>query len=96
VELVVGPGVEGEDAVVVDAEDPHVIAGEKRKAGLMAVVGQEELARGGDAAPGAADGAAAEEGFWGEAHENLPDDDIFREAAAASRSCRRVLRHGRR
>jgi hypothetical protein len=99
-ELVVlggGPAVQGEDVVVVDAEDPRVVAGENRKAGLVGVVGEEEVAGAGDAAPGAADGAAAEERFWGQADEDLPEDDLVWEvAAAASRSCPCGVSHGRR
>jgi hypothetical protein len=90
-----GPWVEGEDVVVVDAADPRVAAGENGKAGLVVVVGEEEIAGGGYAAPGAADGAAAEEGFWGEADEDLPDDDLFQEAAPASRCCSCGLGLGR-
>jgi hypothetical protein len=58
------------------------------------MVGEEEVAGGGDAAPGATDGAAAEEGFWGEAGEDLPDGELVREAPEERhRSCYCVLRH---
>jgi hypothetical protein len=80
-----GPRVEGEDIVALDTADPRVVAGENGKAGLVVVVGEEEIAGGGDAAPGAADGAAAEEGFSGEADEDLPDDDLVREAGEERR-----------
>jgi hypothetical protein len=92
-ELVVGgPAVEGED---VSAE--ALVCADDREGGLPAVVRQEEVAGGDGAAPCVAYGAAAEEGFWGEANEDLPDDDLLREAAAATNgSCHCGLLHGSR
>jgi hypothetical protein len=91
-----GPVVERVDVFI--AAGAVFIAGDDGEIGLAAVVGQEEVTGGGGASPGAADGAAAKEGFWGEANEDLPDDDLLREAAAERRrssfSC--GLRHGRR
>jgi hypothetical protein len=77
----VGQGVEG---IVVD----------EGEGGLVRVVSEEEVAGGGGAAPGAADGAAAEEGLGGQADEDLPDGDFFRDAAVERRSyCHCGLRH---
>ena len=62
----------------------------------MDMVGEEEVAGGGYAAPGTADGAAAEEGFGGQAEEDLPDGDLVwdsREEWCRS-CCTRGLRHG--
>jgi hypothetical protein len=45
----------------------------------------------------AADGPAAEEGFVGQAEEDLPDENLIREAGVERRrSCSCGLRHGRR
>jgi hypothetical protein len=85
VELVVlsgGPVVEGEHVVVVDTEDPRFVAGEDGEAWLASVVCQEEVAGGGDCAPGAADGAAAQEVLGGQAHEDLEAEDLLRDAEA--------------
>ena len=57
--------VEGEDVTVT-------VAGEDGQGGLASVVGLEESVVGGGAAPVAADGAAAEDGFGVEADEDLP------------------------
>ena len=61
-------------------------------------MGEEEVAGGGGAAPDAADGAAAEEGFGGQADEDLPDGDVIGEAREERRRCCCAcgLRHGRR
>jgi hypothetical protein len=54
---------------VVEADDGcgvSAFAGvEEKDGGLSAVVGEEEIAGGGGAAPVPADGPAAEDGFWG-------------------------------
>ena len=86
-----GPVVEGEEVTVP-------VVGGDGECGLACVVGQEEATGGGGAAPGAADGAAAEEGFGGQADEDLPDEDLIREAGVERRGlfCARGLRHGRR
>jgi hypothetical protein len=58
------------------------------------MVRQKEVAVGGGAAPGAAGGAATEEGFGGKTNEDLPDGDRLREAAVERRrtcSCGRRL-----
>jgi hypothetical protein len=100
VELVVvggGPVVEGEHVVVVDAVDPRFVAGEDGEAGLVAVVCQEEVAGGGDCAPGAADGAAAEQVFGWQADKDLLDDDLIEESREERpRSNCYGRRHGRR
>ena len=66
--------VPGDHGLVVEDDDIFAdflavfLAGDDGEVGLVAVVGQEEFTGGGDAQPG----AAAEEGCWGEADENLP------------------------
>jgi hypothetical protein len=83
------PVIEGEDVLVAGAS--VLGAGDARddgKRALAGMVGEEEVAGAGDPAPGATDGAAAEEGLWGEADEDLPEGDLLREAAAGRRrSC---------
>lgn len=56
-------------------------AGDDGEGGLVVVVGEEEVAGGGGEAPSATDGAASEEGFGGQADEDLPYHDLIREAA---------------
>ena len=77
--------LEGEDVLAVFAVALFVVAVEEGEAGLAGVVGEEEVAGGGGAAPGGADGAAAEDGFRGQADEDLPDDDLVRDAAVERR-----------
>ena len=74
-----GPVVEGEDVKAVDAKD-KLVSDQNGEGGLEGVVRQEEAASGGDVAPGATDGAVAEEGFGVEADEDLPNDDLVWEA----------------
>ena len=94
-----GDGVE-EPAPAVDGEDVAVsAAGEDGEGGLVAVVGEEEVAGGGEAAPCAAHQAAAEEGFGGKPYQDVPDDEDLREGDAGAErrreSCRRRRRrHG--
>jgi hypothetical protein len=84
--------IEGDEVFVAGAEFG---IGDDGEAPLAGVVGLEEGARRGGAAPGAADGAATEERFRREADEDLPDDHLLREAAVETRrSCRRG--HSRR
>jgi hypothetical protein len=79
------PGLRGGGPVVEGAEvAPWAWAlafGEEDEAegGLVAVVCQEEVAGGGEAAPGAADGPAAQEVLGGQAHEDLQGEDLLRE-----------------
>jgi hypothetical protein len=91
----------GDPCSVVQGYDVYGRAGvvlvQEWESGLVAVVGEEEVAGGGSVAPGAADGAAAEEGLGGQADEYLPDGDLIGEAAVERRrSCSCGLRHGRR
>lgn len=53
--------VEGDDVCSVSA----FVGVEEKDGRLSAVVGEEEIAGGGGAAPAVADGAAAEDGFGG-------------------------------
>lgn len=87
VELIDSLVVERKDVLVVD--DAAVLgAGENGEGRLVAVVGKEKLAGGGDPEPTAADGAATEEGIWREADEYLPNEDLLRETAERRRpSC---------
>ncbi|KAI5013666.1 hypothetical protein ZWY2020_037686 [Hordeum vulgare] len=75
------PVVEGGDlqgaANLVVSVAGEVAGVDEGAGGLAVVVG----AVGGGCAPGAADGAAAEERFGGQADEDFPDDDLFRDAA---------------
>lgn len=75
--------VNGFDAVVNKPQlvvvSSHVAdEGEKAPLRLAAVVGEEEGAVGGDAAPCLADGAGQEDGFRRQQEENLRED-LFRE-----------------
>ena len=83
-------------AAVVHGVDPSLLGfsgGEERERGLAAAVGEEELGIGGESvAPGAADGAAPEYGFRGQARKDLPDDEILGERGHAAGR----FRHGRR
>jgi hypothetical protein len=89
-----GPVVNGENVSVVPVG--LLVSVYDGEGGLPAVVLQEEVAGGGDAAPGTADGAAAEERFWWEADEYLPDYDLIEEAGEERRrSCCYGHRHGR-
>lgn len=86
-----GPEVEGEEILAA------VHAGCDGEAQLVAVVREEEVAGGGEAAEGAADGTAAEEGLRRQEDEDLPHDDLLWEEGAARRGrSSRSLRHGRR
>jgi hypothetical protein len=59
-------------------------------------VGEEEVAGRGGEAPSATDGAAAEDGFGGQAEEDLPYQDLIREAPIEKlRSWSCGLPHGR-
>jgi hypothetical protein len=100
-----GDGMElvggGDPSPVVQGYDVYgrakVVLVQEWESGLVAVVGEEEVAGGGGVAPSAADGAAAEEGLGGQADEYLPDGDLIGEAAVERRrSCSCGLRHGRR
>ena len=85
--------VEGGDVCEEAAAVVEIVDVGEREGGLAGVVGEEEVAGGGGAAPGTADGTAAEEVFGGQADEDLPDGDLVREAAEERRRC--GLRHGR-
>jgi hypothetical protein len=67
---------------------------EQRERRLAPVVGKEEIGGGGEAAPGAADQAAAENVLGRKANKYLPRQDLLREGgregghAAAARPCR--------
>jgi hypothetical protein len=94
-----GPVIQGKEFIVagrgvVILESGDGFTADNGEGRLAAMVGEEEVVGGGGAAPSAADRAATEEGFWGEADEDLPDDDLLREAAAGRR--RSCVRHGRR
>ena len=78
--------IEGEEVFVVTYG-----AGDNGEGWLAIVVGKEEIGGGCGVAPGTANGAAAEEGCWGQTDEDLPDDNLLREA---SFPC--DLGHGRR
>lgn len=84
--------VEGND--VLGADGAAFITVEEVEGGLAGVMGQEEVVGGGHVAPGKADGAAAEEVLGGQANEDLPDDDLLREATKGCCHC--GLRHGHR
>ena len=74
-----GPVVKGEDvAAAIFVSAAIFVAVCEGEAGLATVVSQEELAGGGRTSPGAAHGAAAEEWFRGQTHEDLPDDNLLR------------------
>lgn len=61
----------------------------------MGMMGEEEIVGKGDAVPGVADGAAAEECFGRQADEDLPYHDLLREATEGRRrSCPCGLGHG--
>jgi hypothetical protein len=75
------PVVQGYDVYGRDDATVGVGLVEEWESGLAVVVGEEEVAGGGGAAPGVANGAAAEEEFGGQTDEDLPDDDLIREAA---------------
>ena len=82
---------------VVQGVDPSLIrvrvpGGDERERGLATVVGEEELGVGGEsAAPGAADGAAPEEGLHRQTRQDLPDNEILGEPGAAAAA---AGRHG--
>jgi hypothetical protein len=81
-ELVVGGLViEGEELFVVSSGVFVSEFGEDDdgEGWLAIVVGMEEIEGGGGAAPGTANGAAAEEGFRGKTDEDLPDDNLLRD-----------------
>lgn len=61
-----------------------VVFGEESEGegGLAAVVRQEDVAGGGEAAPGVADGVAAQEVLGGQARQDLEAEDLLREADA--------------
>lgn len=60
------------------------------------MVRKEKIAGGGGTVPGAADGAATEEGSGGQADEDIPYDDLLWEATEERRrSCRCGPSHGR-
>jgi len=87
---------------VVQGVDPSLMrvrvpgGGEERERGLAAVVGEEEFGVGGEpAAPGAADGAAPEEGLHRQTRQDLPDNEIVGEpGAAAGRFCHGIVAIG--
>jgi hypothetical protein len=94
-----GPVIEGKEFVVagrgvVILESGDGFTPDNGEGRLAAMVGEEEVAGGGGAAPSAADRAATEKGFCREADEDLPDDNLLREAAAGRR--RFCHCHGRR
>ena len=79
---------------VVQCVDPSLMrvpvpVGEERERGLATVVGEEEFGVGGEPeAPGAADGAAPEEGLHRQTRQDLRDNEILGElGAAAGRFC---------
>jgi hypothetical protein len=79
-ELVVGGSViEGEELFVVSSGVSEFGEDDDGEGWLAIVVGMEEIEGGGGAAPGTANGAAAEEGFRGKTDEDLPDDNLLRE-----------------
>jgi hypothetical protein len=75
---------------VIQGVDPSLMrvrvpGGEERERGLAAVVGEEEFGVGGEAAaPGAADGAAPEDGLRRQTRQDLPDNEILGEPGATS------------
>jgi hypothetical protein len=71
--IVGSPVVEGEEVSVVGVLE----AGRDGETGLPAMVGQEEFAGGGGVSPGAAHGAATEEGFRGQKDEDLPYGNLL-------------------
>jgi hypothetical protein len=54
-------------STVVEGDDLYAAASEQGEVGLTGVMGDKEVAVGGGATPGGADGAAADDGFWGQA-----------------------------
>jgi hypothetical protein len=91
IEGLVKPGdglVVGGQRPVIERVDFVVAAGDDREGGLVVVVGEEEVAGGGGEAPGVTDGAASEEGFGGQADEDLPYHDLIREATVERLSSR--------
>jgi hypothetical protein len=72
--IVGSPVVEGEEVSVVGVLE----AGRDGETGLPAMVCQEEFAGGGSVSPGAAHGAATEEGFRGQTDEDLPYGNLLR------------------
>jgi hypothetical protein len=87
-------GISG-GTVVEDKDVTASVSAHDGEGGLAGVVDEEELAVGGGAVPGMADGATAEKGLGVEADKDFPEDDLIWEVAEERRhSCRR--RHGRR
>ena len=84
-ELVRCSVVEGDDVYGTAGVAGAVVAVDEGEAGLARVVGEEEVEGEGGVAPGGADGAAAEDSFGGQADEDLPDDDLVRDAAVERR-----------
>jgi hypothetical protein len=79
-ELVVGGSViEGEEVFVVSSGVSEFGEDDDGEGWLAIVVGMEEIEGGRGATPGTANGAAAEEGFWGKTDEDLPDDNLLRD-----------------
>ena len=77
-----GAVVQGVDPFLMPVPAP---GGEERERWLATVVGEEEFGIGGEsAAPGAADGAAPEEGLHRQTREDLRDNEILGEQGAAA------------
>jgi hypothetical protein len=76
---------------VVQGVDPSLVrvrvpGGEERERGLATVVGEEEFGVGGEPeAPGAADGAAPEEGLHRQTRQDLRDNEILGELGGRRR-----------
>ena len=86
-------GVEGGAGDVAGGAD-LAAADEERERRLALVAGEEEIGAGGEAAPGTADRAAAEERLRRQADEDLPHDELLREGRGGRAGAPRPSRSG--